>query len=262
MEVLTGEQMRRADRRAIDDLGIPSLDLMERAGRGVCEALIEDYPDAAGLGVLVLCGKGNNGGDGLAAARHLAHRGAAPRVILLARADALSPDAAQQLRRAREAGLDVREAPDAPAWERERAGLERAGLVLDALLGTGIHGGAQGLLAAVIEEVNRAGRHVVSIDLPSGLDADRGAVGGPAERAERTYTLCRPNPAQSPSRPSPPSTRRRAGSTPPRWPRSSGLAPRRATRGPTGTSWPSPAPPTGAARRRCSRAAPCAPAWA
>lgn len=192
MEVLTGEQMRRIDRRAIDQLGLSGLQLMENAGRGVAEALRDDYPDAAGLGVLVLCGKGNNGGDGLVAARYLALAGVPVEVVLLAPASALAPDAAHNLGRAREHGVDVHEAPDLPAWERERPRLARQGLILDALLGTGVHGPVQGLLAAVIEDLNRAGRHVVAVDVPSGADADRAEVAGPAVRSERTYTLCRP----------------------------------------------------------------------
>jgi ADP-dependent NAD(P)H-hydrate dehydratase / NAD(P)H-hydrate epimerase len=192
MEVVTGEQMRRIDRRAIEEHKIPSLELMEHAGRGVAAALIEDYPDVAGLGVLVVCGKGNNGGDGLVAARYLAQHGAAPHVVLLARGDTLGADAAQNLLRARQAGIDVREAADVTSWNRERVSLEHRGIVLDALLGTGIKGGAEGPMARAIEDVNRAGRHVISIDLPSGLDADRGAIPGAAIVAERTYTLCRP----------------------------------------------------------------------
>ena len=104
MEVLTGEQMRNVDRQAIDS-GIPSLDLMEAAGRGVAEALLEDYPDADELGVLVLCGKGNNGGDGFVAARHLARRGVRPRVVLLAHIDQLTGDAAINARAAQDAGM-------------------------------------------------------------------------------------------------------------------------------------------------------------
>ncbi|MDX1389336.1 MAG: NAD(P)H-hydrate epimerase, partial [Acidobacteriota bacterium] len=107
MEVLTGEQMRRVDRRAIDELGVASLLLMESAGRGVAEMLLQDYPHAAAHGVLVLCGKGNNGGDGLVAARHLARLGVTPRVLLFGRFDEMRGDSAVNLQAALGSGLMV-----------------------------------------------------------------------------------------------------------------------------------------------------------
>jgi len=192
MEVVTGEQMRRIDRRTIEGLGIPGLKLMEAAGRGVAQALLRDYPDAERTGVVVLCGKGNNGGDGLVIARHLARRGITPRVVLLARADEIKGDAAHNLRAAREQGLQVREIPDAEAWREARAVLDGSRLVVDAILGTGVVGGARGLAAEVIRDLNRNRCRVLSVDVPSGIDADAAEVEGSAVRAERTYTLCRP----------------------------------------------------------------------
>jgi len=94
MEVLTGQQMRDVDRRAIEGLGIPSLLLMESAGAGITRALIEDYPDLHARSVVILCGRGNNGGDGMVVARHLLRLGLSPRVGLLGRADAVRGDAA------------------------------------------------------------------------------------------------------------------------------------------------------------------------
>ncbi|MHC5053069.1 MAG: NAD(P)H-hydrate dehydratase [Planctomycetota bacterium] len=192
MELVTGAQMRRIDRRAIEGLGIASLELMEAAGRNVARTLLVDYPDAPRDGVVVVCGKGNNGGDGLVAARHLLQTGLAPRVLLLTTADDLAGDAAHNLRAAREAGVDVHEAPDAAAWDRVRSALDGRSLVLDAILGTGVRGGARGLAATVIEEINRSRCRVVAVDVPSGIDADTAAFDGRAIRAERTYALCRP----------------------------------------------------------------------
>jgi len=192
MEILTGEQMRRVDRYAIDDLGIPGLELMEAAGRGVARALLEDYPDLADSGIVILCGKGNNGGDGFVVARHLAERGVRPRVLLLAHAAGIAGDAAVNLRAARDAGIEVRELPDDEAWAGSRSLLEDSPLLLDALLGTGVRGGARGLLATVIQHVNAADCRVASVDLPSGINADLTEVEGHAIEAERTYTLCRP----------------------------------------------------------------------
>jgi ADP-dependent NAD(P)H-hydrate dehydratase / NAD(P)H-hydrate epimerase len=193
VEILTGEQMRRVDRRAIETLGIPGLLLMESAGRAIAEALLADFPDARARGVLVLSGKGNNGGDGLVTARFLARAGLVPTVVLLADGKELSGDAATNLRAARASGLTVIEAPDAAAWERHRAGLsDRGPIVLDALLGTGVRGGARGPVARIIDDLNRTRATIVSVDLPSGLDADSSRVEGPAVKATRTYTLCRP----------------------------------------------------------------------
>jgi NAD(P)H-hydrate epimerase len=190
MELVTGQQMRRIDERAIAR-GTPSLELMEHAGRGIAAALRDDYPDLATRGVLVVCGKGNNGGDGFVAARALASRGIVPRVVLLGRASEVSPDAAANLAALRAAGVVVHEAPDIETW-REHAHDRTDEVVLDAMLGTGVTGGARGLVAQVIDDLNAGRRTVVAIDLPSGLDADSPTVAGPAIRATRTYTLCRP----------------------------------------------------------------------
>lgn len=192
MEILTGVQMRNVDRRAIDVLGIPALDLMEAAGRGVADALFADEPYAAARGVVVLCGKGNNGGDGLVAARHLASRGVPVRVLLLAHAGSIAGDAAANLRAARASGIRVDEVPDEAAWARHRGDVPGKGLVLDAMLGTGVRGGARGIVADVIAHLEKTSARVFSVDLPSGVDADSGVVAGPSVRAERTYTLCRP----------------------------------------------------------------------
>jgi NAD(P)H-hydrate epimerase len=192
MEILTGEQMRNVDRRAIETMGIASLLLMESAGRGVAEALLEDYPDARDRGVLILCGKGNNGGDGLVVARHLARGGIWPDVVLLARGDELRGDAAVNLRAALASGLEVDEIANARVWSERRHLLDRPVLVLDAILGTGIKGGARGLPAAVIADLNSRDARVIALDLPSGLDGDSTEVRGVVVRAERTYTLCRP----------------------------------------------------------------------
>ena len=192
MEILTGEQMRRVDRRAIDEFGVPSLDLMEAAGRGVAAALLEEFPEARQAGVLILCGKGNNGGDGLVAARHLAALGLEPRVVLLADGDGLSGDAATNLAAARAAGIEVHETPDETRWQAERSSLDSGRIVLDAMLGTGVRGGARGLVARVIEDLNRVAPRVAAVDLPSGVDGDRPHTDGCAVTAQRTFTLCRP----------------------------------------------------------------------
>lgn len=192
MEIVTGEQMRRIDRRAIEEVGIPSLQLMEAAGRGVADALLADWPEAREARVVVLCGKGNNGGDGLVAARRLVELGLRPQVFLAARAEELAGDAAVNLQAARDGGVELREIAGSGGREALDRCLERRPIVLDALLGTGVRGGARGPIAELIERLNDSGARVASIDLPSGIEADAAQVAGVAVRAERTYTLCRP----------------------------------------------------------------------
>jgi NAD(P)H-hydrate epimerase len=192
MEILTGEQMRRVDARTIEGRGIRGLTLMENAGRGVASALFEEIPRLAQRRVVIVCGKGNNGGDGLAAARRLARLGVSPLVLLVARSAGLRGDARTCLTRARSAGVAIQEVEDASAWSRARASIDRECVVLDALLGTGASGGARGAIARVIEDLNRSGATVAALDVPSGIDADTGHVPGPAVLAHRTYTLCRP----------------------------------------------------------------------
>ena len=179
MEILTGEQMRKVDARTIE-------------GRGVAAALMEEIPRLARRRVVVLCGKGNNGGDGLVAARHLVQLGVPARVLLVAPAKELRGDPRAVLARARRAGVTIEEVVDDARWSRALAGIERDTVVLDALLGTGVTGGARGDIARVIDDVNRTGATVCALDLPSGVDADTGRVLGPAVLAHRTYTLCRP----------------------------------------------------------------------
>ncbi len=192
MEILSGEQMRRVDRRAIENLGIPGLELMENAGRGIADALVRDYPAASSGPVLILCGKGNNGGDGLVCARHLLTHGIRAKVLVLARLTELTGDAAANLRAADGAGIATVEVADADAWEREKSVLDAAPVVIDAILGTGVQGGARGLPAQVIEDLNRSSSTVISVDLPSGVNADSTALEGATVRADGTYTLCRP----------------------------------------------------------------------
>jgi NAD(P)H-hydrate epimerase len=194
MEILTGTEMRNVDRRAIDELGIPSLHLMHAAGQGVADALLEEFPREAAQGVLVLCGKGNNGGDGFVAARRLRERGIAVRVLALAPDDQITGDARTALEEARATGIEVRPATSEAEWSAASEMLERAGVVVDAILGTGVRGAVRGILARVILDLASARAPVVAIDVPSGVDADGGELLGPTVRATRTFTLCRPKP--------------------------------------------------------------------
>ena len=187
--VFTAEEMRRLDRRAIAELGIPGATLMENAGRGAAEAILALLASLGlrrGARVAIVCGKGGNGGDGFVAARWLRRRGARPTVWLAAKPAEITGDAALKLAELRAAGIRpaVVEHEDAVA-----ARLAASDLVVDALLGTGARGAPEGLVARLIERINAAGRPVVALDIPSGLPADGGAPPGPAVRATLTATF-------------------------------------------------------------------------
>ena len=194
MEILTGAGMRRVDAHATSQYGIPSLTLMEAAGRAVAEALVEEIPGLDGRRVVMFCGKGNNGGDGLVAARHLRDLGVSARVVLLSQPEALKGDAAVNLERARGLGVAIDVCEEETTLVRITSDFDRDTIVVDALLGTGVSGGARGVIAAAIDAINLSPATIVAIDLPSGADADSGALPGLTVRAHRTLTLCRPKP--------------------------------------------------------------------
>ncbi|MBI3447726.1 MAG: NAD(P)H-hydrate dehydratase [Acidobacteria bacterium] len=192
MVILTAEQMRRIDARAESDHGVPADALMDNAGREIALALARRFPDLARRRTLILCGKGNNGGDGLTAARHLKSAGIASRVVLLCPAKDLRGAAAGALSKARAAGITVEEIRDDGSWASVRRALGESDLIVDALLGTGARGGATGLLGEAIEAINGAGSTVVSVDVPSGLgEAGPAPAGstGPVVEADVTIAL-------------------------------------------------------------------------
>lgn len=179
--------MRAVDRAAIEQLGIPSLVLMENAAIGVVDALGERFPEAAR--VVILCGPGNNGGDGLAVARQLVARGHAPEVGLLFGGKTPSVDCAAQLEICRQSGLWIREL----ASDREVAALCAEGdLIVDALFGTGLDRPLEGFFAEAVDAINASGREVLAVDLPSGLDASRQRPIGPHVAADLTVTFALP----------------------------------------------------------------------
>src|SRR6476620_2881443 len=161
---LTADEMRSLDRWAIDHERIPSLALMERAGGEVARAIIELDADGP---VRVVCGRGNNGGDGLVVARLLREHGLAVDTLLLFPAADLSDDARANLERVEARGVAAAEL---------RAALEGAAVVVDAILGTGFSGSPRPPLDAAIDAINGAGGTVVAVDVPSGVEASSGEV--------------------------------------------------------------------------------------
>jgi NAD(P)H-hydrate epimerase len=188
MRSLTRDEVREIDRRAIEEFGLPGIVLMENAGRGAAELLHGLAPGAA---VAIVCGRGNNAGDGFVIARHLENLGHAVRLLLACDPAECRGDAAIAWRVVEKAGLPAMRlaAATREEWEESLAGAE---WIVDALLGTGASGVPRGAIATAIEAVNAAGRRgarVFAVDLPSGLDCDTGTAAGACVRADVTATF-------------------------------------------------------------------------
>jgi len=201
MKLYTAAQMHAVDRLAIEREGIPGEALMERAGQAVAAEAATMLGDRAGeRPILVLCGRGNNGGDGFAAARILIEQGIATVAVLAGARDRVAGAACLHLEAALEAGLPVIElAEDRPRpgdWHEVEESARAAGLIIDALLGTGVTGEVTGLTADLIALANRMraerGIPVLAVDIPSGILADTGAVAGVAVEADTTVTMVGP----------------------------------------------------------------------
>ena len=187
--VLSAAQMKAVDRAAIETLGVPGLVLMENAGRGVAEIVCRARPDLAGRDVRVVCGAGQNGGDGFVIARHLANAGARVSVLLTAPRPKLTGDAdlfARVVERMPEIYVNDQATGDFGVWVGL---LEGADVIIDAVFGTGLRADVTGVPAAAIEAMNATAALRVAVDLPSGLDADTARVRGVAVRADITATM-------------------------------------------------------------------------
>ncbi len=191
MKIVTAEEMKRLDRKATADYGIPSLLLMENAGRGTVDAIERTAGPVRGKRIVVLAGRGNNGGDGVAAARHLRMRGAEVIVYLLSPVEKVSGDARVSLDIWMQTG-GVLHVVGAFRWNHLTQELAESDLIVDALLGTGLSHLVEGDYAKAIASINRADRPVVAVDIPSGISADTGEVLGIAVKADFTFTMALP----------------------------------------------------------------------
>jgi NAD(P)H-hydrate epimerase len=187
---LTRSEVRSIDADAAKELGLPTLVLMENAGRGAAEVLRERLKPLAK--VFILCGSGNNGGDGGVVTRHLDAWGYDVRAVWFADPGKLAPDARTQYEILEKSGIAQEYHPGAVSDERLDALLADADWLVDGLLGTGLTRPVEGTLRTVIEAVNRSGKPVLALDLPSGMDADSGAVLGVAVKAMVTATFVAP----------------------------------------------------------------------
>src|SRR6267142_6610021 len=153
MRVLNSAQMREADRRTTDDIGIPSLVLMENAGRQTVVAMEAMYGDLPERQVGVLCGRGNNGGDGFVVARTLMQRGVDVAVFLLGRVAEVRGDARTNLEILGRLGLTVVEIDDSQAWELHFSEVGDCSLIVDAIFGTGLNAPLSGLIESVVADI-------------------------------------------------------------------------------------------------------------
>ncbi|NNF05595.1 MAG: NAD(P)H-hydrate epimerase, partial [Candidatus Eisenbacteria bacterium] len=188
--VLTASLMRELDRRAIEDHGIPAEELMDRAGEAVANAILEDLEIGEHQTVIVLCGKGNNGGDGFVAARYLKEAGMQATCFLIGAEPAnLTGEAATAYRKWEEADGETRVIQESEAWIATAPDVAEAAVLVDSLLGTGASGAPSDLFKEVIEDVNDADGVVLAVDMPTGVNANDGSTPGVSVHADLTVAM-------------------------------------------------------------------------
>ena len=193
MKILTSSEMQRVDRLTTERYGVPSLTLMENAGRGVVDFVVSRLGPLEAHRIVVLCGKGNNGGDGLVVARLLRDQGIKPRVLLFADPHGLRGDAPVNWARLRSSGLpEIVENHE--AWQAIKESLRGTTLFIDSILGTGLAKPLEGFLLEVVRDLNaeHAAARVVAVDLPTGISADTGELIGEYMRADFSVTFTAP----------------------------------------------------------------------
>lgn len=198
MPIVTGQTMAEIDRVSIQERGIAGALLMERAGGGIARYFMHALDAGQLQNGVILCGKGNNGGDGFVIGRHLHLEGFSPHICLLGSSADLKGDAASNFQRAQDLGVSITECQDASTWRTFFEAHQDSHLWVDALLGTGAKGAPRGLMATVIPDVNQlpGERCRAAVDMPSGVDADSGAVEGDAFWAQVTLTMGLPKVGQ------------------------------------------------------------------
>lgn len=194
MILVTAAQMQQIDHQTIHSFGIPGMVLMENAGRGAFDMLVRKFSPLENKRVAIVCGRGNNGGDGFVMGRYLMEKGIPTTLFLLSVSDKVTGDAKTNYLLARKLvekspGSELIEIPDPAALERHRSRFLDQDLFVDAIFGTGLNSQVRGLFKEIILLVNASGKPVFSVDIPSGLNADTGAVCGVAIKASATATF-------------------------------------------------------------------------
>lgn len=189
MYLVTASEMQEMDRRTTEAFGIPARVLMENAGRGATDFLIEQFPDIASLRAGIIAGRGNNGGDGFVIARNLAQRDVDVTVYLLADTAGLAGDAAANFELLAPLGVAVIVLPDSHTFVRAKDSMRDRDLWVDAILGTGLKSDVRDYYREAIDFINSLAKPVLSVDVPSGLNADTGQPCGASIRACATATF-------------------------------------------------------------------------
>ncbi|MDB9822546.1 NAD(P)H-hydrate dehydratase [Deltaproteobacteria bacterium] len=189
MRLVKADEIKEMDRLSIHEMRIPGAVLMENAARGATRIFLEHFDPVEGSHVVVICGRGNNGGDGYVIARYLRQAGLGVTVMVLAEQGKISGDALANLEIIKRLNLDIRELPGREEWEAVRGSLEDCDYIIDGILGTGINSPVRGYYGQVMEDINASGKPVMAIDIPSGLNADSGGIMGKAVRADLTVTF-------------------------------------------------------------------------
>jgi len=189
MRLVKSAEMQEMDRMTIHDMGVPGVVLMENAARGATRLFLSHFVPAIHAHILLLCGRGNNGGDGYVIARYLHNAGFKITVLVLAPLEKISGDALTNLKIIRSMDLKIIAVPGEKEWQMHQSLLTRCDYIIDGILGTGLNAPVRGFYAQVIEDVNSAAKPVMAIDMPSGLNADTGQIMGVAIKANLTVTF-------------------------------------------------------------------------
>jgi NAD(P)H-hydrate epimerase len=189
MRLVKTSEILEMDRITIQELGIPGAVLMENAARGAIRLFLDHFAPPGNSHVVILCGRGNNGGDGYVMARYLKQRGLRVTVIVLSELDKISGDALINLDVLRRMPLEILEVPDSKKWVKGRRVIRNCDFIIDGIFGTGLNSPVRGFYGKVIVDVNSLGKPVMAIDIPSGLNADTGQIMGVAIKADLTVTF-------------------------------------------------------------------------
>lgn len=189
MRLVKASEIKEMDRLSIHEIGIPGAVLMENAARGASRIFLEHFDPVEGAHVFIICGRGNNGGDGYVMARYLSHAGLNITVLVLSETDKISGDALTNLDIIKRIGIEIIAVPNHEVWAEISDSLGGCDYIIDGILGTGLNSAVKGFYGSVIEDINKSGRPITAIDIPSGLNADTGQVMGVAVKADLTVTF-------------------------------------------------------------------------
>jgi NAD(P)H-hydrate epimerase len=192
MKILTSKQMKNIDKKTIEEIGIPGPVLMENAGLQIFKEIMARFPKIEQEQIIIIAGKGNNGGDGFVVARHLFNQGCSPAVFLLASRSEIKGDAALNMRIAERMGIGIIEIEPDKYQKTHKDKIFGATIIVDAIFGTGLTNPAEGIFAKVIRDINKSSGFKIAVDIPSGLSSDTFELIGPNVKADLTVTLAAP----------------------------------------------------------------------